>query len=569
MKKLFWGMAIAILTLASCSTLGGSNKSTGKAPVAEEKSPTVPDTKQPGTEDTAKGRPDPTVRDQLTVAFSSGPLELDPRKSYSADEAQIFTALYEGLFSYNPLTLAPMPAVASKWTLSEDKKTWTFTIRDTARYWNGDPVLAGDFKAAWLSLLEPERKSPYSSLFDIIVGAKDFRMGVEKDPQKVGIDTPNDHTLVVRLVSPAAYFPSMLCHHSFGPMHPSMIGQNNWSDRPPISNGPFYVVERQKDRLVLAKNELYWDAERVNFKKITIVFAENAKAAASLWDSGEARWVAGDVDLDSLRDKSGIVVNPMFATYYFYIKSSTAPWNDKRVREALSISLPWDEIRKGYYLPAASLIFPIPGYPKIEGLAKTDPDRARQLLSDAGYARGINLPELVIRITPSPEAARIANLMALAWKEKLGISVKIDTVPYESYYESLKGNDYVVGSTTWIGDFADPYTFLQMWQKDSNLNDAGYDDPDYEGLIQKSMAQEGEERLKTLSEAEKVLLDGGPVLPISYTPALNLIDENEIDGWYPNPMDIHPFKYLVYAAYRPLPGVAQAAKPGTTVAWVR
>jgi peptide/nickel transport system substrate-binding protein/oligopeptide transport system substrate-binding protein len=562
-------LGIAILTLASCSTLGGSNKSAENTKVAEEKKLTVPDTKQPGSEDTAKGRPDPTVRDQLTVAFSSGPLELDPRKSYSADEAQIFTALYEGLFSYNPLTLAPMPAVASKWKLSEDKKTWTFTIRDTARYWNGDPVVAGDFKASWLSLLEVQRKSPYSSLFDIIVGAKDFRMGLEKDPQKVGIEAPDDHTLVVKLVSPAAYFPSMLCHHSFGPMHPSMIGQNNWSDRPPISNGPFYVVERQKDRLVLAKNELYWDAERVNFKKITILFAENAKAAASMWDSGEARWVAGDVDLDSLRDKSGIVVNPMFATYYFYIKSSTVPWNDKRVREALSISLPWDEIRKGYYLPAASLIFPIPGYPKIEGLTKTDVDRARQLLSDAGYARGINLPELVIRITPSQEAARIANLMALAWKEKLGISVKIDTVSYESYYESLKGNDYVVGSTTWIGDFADPYTFLQMWQRDSNLNDAGYNDPEYEGLIQKSMAQEGEERLKTLSDAEKILLDGGPVLPISYTPALNLIDENEIDGWYPNAMDIHPFKYLVYAAYRPLPGVAQAPIHGTTVTWVR
>jgi peptide/nickel transport system substrate-binding protein/oligopeptide transport system substrate-binding protein len=148
--------------------------------------------------------------------------------------------------------------------------------------------------------------------------------------------------------------------------------------------------------------------------------------------------------------------------------------------------------------------------------------------------------------------------MASAWKEKLGVPVRIEVVPYGQYFQTLKGGDYEVAFSTWIGDFADPYTFLQMWRRDSNLNDAGYDDADYESLLEKSMTEEGEQRWSTLAEAEKLLLERGTVLPISYSPAINIVDINELDGWFPNALDIHPFKYLSFKAFRPLPGVVLA-----------
>jgi peptide/nickel transport system substrate-binding protein/oligopeptide transport system substrate-binding protein len=164
------------------------------------------------------------------------------------------------------------------------------------------------------------------------------------------------------------------------------------------------------------------------------------------------------------------------------------------------------------------------------------------------------LPDLVIKITPSSEVGRIAALMGKAWMD-LGVPVRVQTIPYALYSESLKIDDYGVGSMTWIGDFADPYTFLQMWRGDSNLNEAGYNDEDYENLIDKSMTQEGNERFKTLAEAETLLLDRGTVLPISYTPALNIVDTDELDGWFPNVLDIHPFKYLSFTTMKPLPSV--------------
>ena len=544
----FWCLA---LFFAACGSIPVSD---GEAPAREARgsapSPELPDF--------AKTRPQVSIRDELTAAFSRGDLELDFRKSYLASEAQLFTALYEGLFSYHPATMEPIPAAAEQWKLSEDKKQWTFTIRETARFWNGDPLRAEDFRAAWISLLEPGRNSPYSSLFDLIEGAREYRTGALRDPVQVGIETRGEKTLIVRLASPASFFPSMLCHHSFSPIHPSMINRENWNLESPVSNGPFFIREHTEGQIVLAKNEQYWDAPRVSLNRIIIKYTGSGDEASGLWNSGEARWISGEVNLDALTDRSGIQVNAMFATHYYYIRSAEKPWTDYRIRRALVLALPWEEIRQGHFLPAKTLIFPIPGYPEIEGLDLTNEEEAKNLLIEAGYPYGAGLPDLVIKLNPSEEAARIGGLMAKTWKEKLGVPVRIEVVPYNRYFQSLKGGGYGVGSSTWIGDFADPYTFLQMWRRDSNLNDAHYDDADYERLMEKSMGEEGKQRWSTLAEAEKLLLERGTVLPISYSPAINIVDINELDGWFSNALDIHPFKYLSFRAFRPLPGVVLA-----------
>jgi len=124
----------------------------------------------------------------------------------------------------------------------------------------------------------------------------------------------------------------------------------------------------------------------------------------------------------------------------------------------------------------------------------------------------------------------------------------------------MSEDGYTVGSCTWIGDFADPYAFLLMWHSESNLNDARLDDPDYDGLLNKSLVEEGVPRFTTLAAAEKLLLERGTILPICYNPALNIIDTGEIDGWYANALDIHPFKYLSFIALRALPGITMLTR---------
>ncbi|MDR1231226.1 MAG: peptide ABC transporter substrate-binding protein [Spirochaetaceae bacterium] len=525
-------------------------------------------TPQPGTAEEPSGgerakdgpayaaeRPATQNRDELTIACTLDNIELDFRKSYLAQEAQIYTGLYEGLFSYHPLTMEPVPAVAGNWRISDDRKTWTFTMRARARYWNGDAVRAEDFRTAWLSIIDPARNSPYSSLFDVIAGAKDYRLGKQKDPKTVGVETPDSRTLVVHLVSPASFFPSMLCHHSFSPVHPSMAGVADWSKSPPVSNGPYRIAETDGDTMTLVLNENYWDAAEVSIKKLILINPKDGDDATAMWNSGQARWIADDMNLETLTDRSGIVVNPLFATHYYFVRSVKKPLDNQDVRRALALALPWEEIRNGYFLPAATLISPFRDYPEVSGIAEPDTEEAKRLLAGAGYPDGKGIPDIVIRLSPGLESARVGGLMAAAWQE-LGVGVKIDVVASGRYFEALHRDDYDVGASTWIGDFADPYTFLQMFQRDSNLNDARYNDPEYERLMDRSMQEEGAERLATLAEAEKRLLDYGTVLPVSYTPAVNIIDTNEIEGWYPNALDIHPYKYFSYKAFRPLPGVA-------------
>ena len=156
--------------LWACKTAGESRP--GETPPQKTEIPSQPAAPEPEDgpllPEFAENRPEVLDRDELTVALSKGEVELDFRKSYLASEAQLFTAIYEGLFSYHPFTMEPIPAAVERWELSEDKKQWTFTIRQNAKYRNGDPLRAEDFRAAWISLLSPERESPYSSLFDVI-----------------------------------------------------------------------------------------------------------------------------------------------------------------------------------------------------------------------------------------------------------------------------------------------------------------------------------------------------------------------------------------------------------------
>lgn len=145
--------------------------------------------------------------------------------------------------------------------------------------------------------------------------------------------------------------------------------------------------------------------------------------------------------------------------------------------------------------------------------------------------------------------------MKQTWEESLGLTVTIQEFDFSEYYGILKGGDYTLGMLSWIGDFPDPLTFLQMWTSESNLNDAGYRNPDFDSIIEESMLQSGVLRYETLSRAEQLILDEAVVLPISHLPAWNLIDLSRIEGWYPNPLDIHPFRFIRKRKLRVGPGI--------------
>jgi peptide/nickel transport system substrate-binding protein/oligopeptide transport system substrate-binding protein len=406
-----------------------------------------------------------------------------------------------------------------------------------------------------MRLLDPDANAEYSTFFDIIKGAKAYRKGEVEDPDTVGINVVSDSVLEIELEGPAAHFLKLLCHMSFVPIHPHYIDEDGWSERSSlVGNGPFYVIERNETEIVFLKNNLYWDAKRVQVPRLIIRSYENPGQVSIAFNRGLVDW-ATNWDSASLQDTDKIVFNPLFATSFYFFKCVNPPWNDDRVRRALALLVPWELIRNDQVFYQTDRIVPeIPDYPKIEGINRADPQEALSLLSDAGFPNGKGLPPIIIKI-PSGDSERIAGVMSTAWEENLGVEVEIRTVDNRTYFNSLKRNDYVIGRMTWIGDFADPLTFLQMWTADSNLNDAGYVEEEYDRLISEAIAKEGKARYEKFSEAETIILSRAVVLPISNQPTVNLIDLTYVKGWYPNPLDLHPFKYLYFKEARLFPNL--------------
>ncbi|MFW5688721.1 MAG: peptide ABC transporter substrate-binding protein [Spirochaetota bacterium] len=497
--------------------------------------------------------------DTFVVNFLPTEIGYNPIVSYTTSEAQIYSGIYEGLVSYDPFSLDPIPAVASRWEISTDGTRYRFFLRPEARYSDGTPVLASDFRDAWLLMLDPATNAAYASLMDIVEGAREYRTGATSDPASVGIRAVSDRILEVELEQRATHFLRILCHHSFVPVHPEVLTSRDWSDPTTIpTNGAYTVSSADADSIVLTENPEYWDRRRVEFEEIEIRLNDDAQAVTAAFNEGEIDWVRGGIDLAGVEDTDDLVINPLFATTYYQFSADVEPFDDPRVRRALALLLPWDEIRTDeiWWVPAKTLVPELPSYPEAEGIVGTNESEALRLLDEAGYPDGEGLPPITISI-PSPlETDIVAQAMIEGWEGALDVTVEAEVVAYPRYFNFVEEGEWMVSTISWIGDFADPLTFLDMWTTGSNLNNSRFSNETYDGLIREAMGMTGDERYETLSRAEEILLSDGVVLPISHSPSINLIRIALVEGWYPNPLDIHPFKYMGPASGRPLPNVA-------------
>ena len=247
----------------------------------------------------------------------------------------------------------------------------------------------------------------------------------------------------------------------------------------------------------------------------------------------------------------------MFSTEYFYFRSIRGPWTDSKVRNALLLAIPWSELRADYLIPRDDARFPRSrAIPSLRVSRSRTSRGAKKLLAEAGYAEGHPMDTIVIRIPESDAFMKLATTLKDAWG-KIGLKVDIVSLPTNEYYGTLRRDDYSIAITSWIGDFADPLAFLEMFRPKSSLNDSGWNNADFEALIVDAAAQKDiKARYAKLAEAEKLLLAQGVIIPIAHNPALNVIDLNGLGGWYTNPLDVHPFKFIRFVPAKPLPGVA-------------
>ncbi len=499
--------------------------------------------------------PAPPPPNLLRIGNGDEPESLDPHLTTGVPEYRIISALTEGLLRENPDNLQPIPGVAERWHSSPDGLTHTFHLRKNARWSNGDPVTAHDFTFSFQRILRPALGAEYAYMLHILRNARAYNEGRLDDFSQVGVLAPDAHTLVLTLEKPAPYFLSMLNHHAFYPVHRGTLERNGPIDsrdnpwaRPGshVGNGPFLLEEwTLGQRIRLRRSPTYWNTAAVRLDGIDFLPVQDEQTEERLFRGG-ALDVTENVPIpriDTWRaDPRGVFhSNPYLSTYYYLFNTTRPPFDDVRVRRALSLavqrSLLTDGLLKAGQKPA--LWFTpdgTAGFRPSQALHE-DLDEARRLLAEAGYPDGRGFPSFSILYNTRDTHRSIAQLLQQMWKQNLGIHCELLNQEWQVYMVSRRNLDFDIARAGWTGDYADPHNFLDLHLSHGGNNHTGWGNPAYDALIaQAEGTLDTSERFRLYDRAEALLLDEMPVLPL-YWYTRNTLVNPRVHGWGYNLLD--------------------------------
>lgn len=488
------------------------------------------------------GNEDGGEKEPLRVILPRHQYDLNPWTSQYNTETQIISGLYEGVYTSDPATGEPILAVAKSVRVSRNGLRWTFVLKDDLKFSDGSPLTALDVRRSWLGLLST-KGAPYSSLLDMVVGAKDFRLGRGTEDD-VGLSAI-DNSVILELTAPAAHLPKILCMSCF-----SVVGSKDGT-----FSGAWVLDHINESEAVLTPNKNYIGAEKIQLGKIIFLFSDDEEKNSYLYNTGEADWIAAGVDVDKLLDKSSAHIMAEFGTEFFFFCTRDNIWRNAAFREALLTAVPYEKLREKTFVPATTLVYPVAGYPGVNGWSAQDSAVAKDLMKGARASYGIKdtiLP-LTIAALDSERGLAQAQLLKEAW-DPLGLDITIKTVPSNEYLKEVAKGECDIYSYTWIGDYFDPLAFLELFRGGSTLNVARYKNTKFDEYLDRASKEfDPGKRLMLLSLAEGVLLDDCEILPVQHPVSLNVLDLSAVGGWVLNSFDLHPLKYIYKKEKSPAP----------------
>ena len=497
----------------------------------------------------------------LVRGNDTDPATLDHHLTSTVAESRILHDLYEGLVIQNAKGEVE-PGDAESWEISEDGLTYTFKLRQDAKWSNGDPVTAGDYLFAFRRIMTPATAAGYASILFPVLNAEAITAG-EKQPDELGVEAVDDHTLKITLNAPTPYFLELLTHQTALPLHQTTVeaeGANFTRAGVMVTNGA-YMLESftPNDKIVMVKNPNFRDADTVQIDRIEWTPFEDRATCLRRFEAGEVQ-ICSDVPAEQMsymRENlpTNLRIAPYLGTYYLPVKTTNeGPLSDPRVRQAISMVIDRDfiaeEVWQETMLPAYSLVPPgIANYvaePPMLDYAETDlldrEDQAKALLEEAGVAEGSLTLDL--RYNTSENNKNTMTAVADMLKN-IGINATLNEMEGAGYFNYLREDGpFDMVRAGWIGDYSDPQNFLYLNQSGVSFNYSKWTNEEYDRLMQEaSTTLDLAARAEILADAERIFLAEVPSIPI-LTYSSRALVADRVQGWEDNLPDVHYTRWL-------------------------
>jgi len=498
------------------------------------------------------------------IGNGAEPQDLDPQSIVGEPEHKIVMALFEGLLSEDPKDLHPIPGLAESWEISDDGLVYTFHLRKELKWSNGDPITAEDFVQSYKRILTPIFAAQYANMiYNFVKGAKAYYQGQLNDFSEVGFKAVNSLTLQVTLNNPTPYLLKLIASNQAWYAVPTKVIEkfgkldqraSNWT-KPSnlVGNGPFMLKEwLPNQKIVVVRNPNYWDSANVKLDAIEFYSTDDVNDEERMFRTGlldlNLELPSSKIDVYRKKTPEFLHIDPILSVYYYIFNVTRPPFNDKRVRKALALSINRESIVKnvtrGGQTPAYSVSYPNNAGYIPQAKLMGDIAEAKRLLAEAGYPSGKGFPTIEFLYNTHDGHRAIGEAVQAMWRTNLGIDITLHNQEWKVCIDSQTSHNFQITRWSWGADYVDPNAFLEIWTTDSGNNNGLWSNAEYDRLFQSSLAAKNEaERYQIYQKLDAILVDECPAIPIYYYTRPHAMNP-KVKGFYPTLLDNHPYKYI-------------------------
>ncbi|MFS7155652.1 peptide ABC transporter substrate-binding protein [Carnobacterium maltaromaticum] len=450
----------------------------------------------------------------------------------------VFEGLYRQDLDNNPV----LGMAAEEPKISDDKLTYTFKIRDDAKWSNGDPVTAGDFVFSWRRLVDPTTAAPYSYMMDGVIANASAVIAGEKQPDELGVKAVDDKTLEIQLERAVPYFKGLLSLAMYYPQNEKFVteqGEKYASNSDAlVYNGPFKLAAWDGTGLSWEydKNDTYWDKDTVKLDKINVDVVKETSTALNLYDDGQIdRMVLTGEYVQTRQDDPDLKKFPTSSVFFLKFNQErngkATPLANENIRKALSMAFDKqayaDTVLQNGSVPANGLVpAGLAKDPKNDkdfrkengDLSKYDAKKAQEFWKKGLKELGVDKLDLEFLSDDTENAKRSSEFMQGQLEENLdGLKITLRNVPFKVRIDNNDKQDYDIQLSGWGADFSDPINFLELFETGNGNNKLGFSNEKYDSLLKEistTSLTDPEKRWEQMLEAEKVLFDNGAIAPI-------------------------------------------------------